>query len=71
MLLIPEVVPQESLTRPLMFQKLPGRNRVKVQTLLCFAIHILNTRTGEENRHVSYLENSQDRDQALLIDEDK
>ena len=26
-----------------------------------------NTRTGEENRHVSYLENSQDRAQDLLI----
>ena len=26
---------------------------------------------GEENRHVSYLENSQDRDQALLVDEDR
>ena len=36
-----------------------------------FYTNNLNTRTGEENRDVSYLENSQDRDQALLVDEDR
>ena len=38
---------------------------------MLYEVHNLNTRSGEDNRHVSYLENSQDRDQALLLNEDR